>query len=109
MSELQEKLIAECLAKGHSKIWARAYAKGYEEIFNETYSPSYSELFAEGYAEGYVEGYEEGCKSQMLESILALMDNLNLSAEEVMNLLDVPPEMQKELAPLINEKFLEAD
>lgn len=103
MSELQEKLIAECLAKGHSKIWAMAYAKGYEKIFNETYSPSYSELFAEGYANGYEKGY----KSQMLENILALMDSLGLSAEKVMDLLDVPPEMQKELAPLINEKILE--
>ena len=44
-------------------------------------------------AEGKIEG--------KIEDIRALMDSLNLTAQAVMNLLKISPEMQKELAPLI--------
>lgn len=37
----------------------------------------------------------------LLENIRALMDTLHGTAEEAMNLLKIPPEKQKELAPLI--------
>ena len=37
----------------------------------------------------------------LLEAIRALMDTLHGTAEEAMNLLKIPPEKQKELAPLI--------
>ncbi|MBQ3726271.1 MAG: hypothetical protein II902_04295 [Selenomonadaceae bacterium] len=60
---------------------------------------------AEGKAEGRAEGKAEG----LLESIRALMKNMNLTAEAAMNALKLSPEEQKELAPLIMEKFLEAE
>ena len=50
-------------------------------------------LIAEGKVEGKIEG--------KIEDIRALMDSLNLTAQAVMNLLKISPEMQKELAPLI--------
>ena len=49
----------------------------------------------------------EGEFKNLLKNIRSLMDSLHWTAEKAMDLLDVPPEMQKELAPLINEKILE--
>ena len=45
----------------------------------------------------------------MLENIRAMMETLHLTAEAAMNALKLSPEEQKELAPLIMEKFLEAE
>ncbi len=44
---------------------------------------------------------EEGRKETLLENIRALMESLQSTAEVAMNLLKIPPEKQKELAPLI--------
>ena len=44
---------------------------------------------------------EEGRIENLLENIRALMDSFKMSAEEVMTGLKIPPEKQKEFAPLI--------
>ena len=47
------------------------------------------------------EGLVKGELKTLLENIRTLMSSLHGTAEEVMNLLKIPPEKQKELAPLI--------
>ena len=64
-----------------------------------------AEREAKARAEGRVEGKAEG----LLENIRAMMETLHWTAEAAMNALKLSPEEQKELAPLIMEKFLEAE
>lgn len=47
------------------------------------------------------EGRAEGEKKNLLENIRTLMKRLHWTAEVAMDNLDIPPEKQKELAPLI--------
>ena len=54
---------------------------------------------AEGKAEGRAEGKAEGKLENLLENIRTLIKSLG-TAEAAMNLLEIPPEKQKELAPL---------
>lgn len=58
--------------------------------------------FIERMMSGYSERIKEESRTEnLLENIRALMDSLQSTAEEAMNLLKIPPEKQKELAPLI--------
>ena len=62
-------------------------------------------ISAEREAKARAEGKAEG----LLENIRALMKRLHRTAEVAMDNLGISPEKQKELAPLIMEKFLEAE
>ena len=46
----------------------------------------------EGLAEGHAEGRVEGRVEELLENIRAVMNNLNLTAEKAMDILNVPQE-----------------
>ena len=100
--EIREQLIAGCMTEGYSKPWATIYAKGYEKYhLEQPCSPWFLRILAKIYAQSYFK--------ETLENIIALMKNMNLTAEAAMNALKLSPEEQKELAPLIMEKFLEAE
>ena len=64
-----------------------------------------ADAFARGKAEGEVKGEAkgkaEGKAEELLKNIRTMMKNLKLTAEAAMNVLEIPVEEQKELAPLI--------
>ena len=53
--------------------------------------------FKEGYKEGYAESYAKTCDEALIDSIKALMETMNLSAVQAMNVLDVHADKQKRL------------
>ena len=53
------------------------------------------------YEQGFREGFAEGWLRSKAESVRLLRRNLNLSPEAAMNALDISPEEQRKLAPLI--------
>ena len=72
-------------------------------------SSATEELLAEGRHEGeaigFAKGEAVGTRKTLLENVRHLMINFRLTAEAAMNALGISPEMQKELAPIINEKI----
>ena len=58
-----------------------------------------SDLMEKFLAEERAEGKAEGKLENLLENIRTLIKSLG-TAEAAMNLLEIPPEKQKELAPL---------
>ena len=55
----------------------------------------------QGREEGREEGVAIGERKTSLENVRNLMKNFKLTAEAAMNALDISPEMQRELEPLI--------
>ena len=64
-------------------------------------SSALEELVAESAAINFAKGKAEGKIETLLETIRSAMKNWGLTAEAAMTGLDISPEMQKELAPLI--------
>ena len=56
---------------------------------------------AQGREEGREEGIAIGELKTLLENVRKMMKNFKMTAEEAMNGLEISPEKQKELAPLI--------
>ncbi len=82
-SEMKHEPLAKC----------SEFFKNPDKGGNVVMSNASEELIAEGRAEGE--------KKNLLENIRTLMKRLHWTAEVAMDNLDIPPEKQKELAPLI--------
>ena len=91
MSSATEELLAEGRHEGEAIGLAKGEAIG----------------LAKGEAIGLTKGEAIGTRKTLLENVRHLMINFRLTAEAAMNALGISPEMQKELAPIINEKNLE--
>lgn len=64
-------------------LYVKGYVKGYAIAKERNYSELLAKNYAEGYAEGYVEGY-------LIEMVIAKMRQNTCSAEDAMDLIDVP-------------------
>ena len=68
----------------------------------EQYAKSYAEKYAEKYAEGkYDSGKLEGKLEANLKSIRAVMQNLQISAEEAMDTLSIPKDEQNDYIKML--------
>ena len=99
MSSATEELLAEGRHEGEAIGLAKGEAIGLAK--GEAIG------LAKGEAIGLTKGEAIGTRKTLLENVRHLMINFRLTAEAAMNALGISPEMQKELAPIINEKNLE--
>lgn len=84
--------IARCLKEGLLTEFLKAERK--EEVsgmmFRRLTMEEYGDIRAEN-------AYEQGAEENLLNNIRTLMETLSLSAEQVMEKLQIPPEQQKDL------------
>ncbi|MBR4152295.1 MAG: hypothetical protein IKT98_04995 [Selenomonadaceae bacterium] len=107
MSSATEELLAEGRHEGEAIGLAKGEAIGLAK--GEAIGLAKGEAIglAKGEAIGLTKGEAIGTRKTLLENVRHLMINFRLTAEAAMNALGISPEMQKELAPIINEKNLE--
>ena len=97
-AEMKHRQLAERVSfLKDNKRGVRKMCKLIEDLTEELYK----EELAEGRAKAKAEGRAEAEKNTLLDNIRSLMKKLNLTAQQAMDVLDVPADKQKEYVALI--------
>ncbi len=91
MSRIAEKLEDEAMETVYPWIYRRKY--------EESHSTFYAQIYAENFVDGYVEGYLK----TIMARIRGMMEEEGKSAEEAMELLDLPESDWEDYKALLNQ------
>ena len=83
-------MISSITDKDHLPVTAEMYERLLERGYARAYAKGHSRILSEFLAEEYVAEYQEGIMEMRLHHVRALTETLAISADEAMNLLDIP-------------------